>query len=201
MRGTYYPASDGGSWLPIRLILTANYNAAHGDHLHVEAVPKQYGTPPLTNPGMSDNMREVYDAIEEYFPHARMGVYKRRKIAGTNRWSQHSWANAIDVYASGVAGQQPIYDMLTSPTKPEGGVDVKEVFARLQAVLIRAGYDLGNFTPYLPDGDPDSLPGADGEPGGMWRAAWARFAADAQDSGGVTEAEVRALIAGTTLTP
>lgn len=53
----------------------------------------------------------------------------------------------------------------------EDEVNVREVYARLQASLIRAGHDLGNYTPYLPAGDPDSLPGADGVWGKLARAA------------------------------
>lgn len=168
IKGIWY----GPSWLPVRIVLTANYNAAHYSHLHVEGIPKKYGTPPLTNPGMPDSTQEIYDAILDYFPGTRIGIYKRRYISGTTRWSQHSWSNGLDVYAYGAAAQKPIYDMLTSPTKPEGGdIDMEEIYARLQASLIRAGHDLGDWSPYLPEDDPDCLPGADGSWGDQSRIA------------------------------
>ncbi len=69
------------------------------------------------------------------------------------------------------------YDSDTSPWEigrsysGGGEEDMKEVFARLQASLIRAGHDLGSFAPYLPAGDPDSLPGADGSWGSQSRTA------------------------------
>lgn len=65
------------------------------------------------------------------------------------------------------------------PFESEEDVDVKEVYARLQASLIRAGYDLGKYKPYLPDGDVDSIPGADG----VWGAK-ARAAQDAANKNG-----------------
>ena len=155
---------DGISWLPVERILWYKTNSAHRDHLHVVGYPRKTGTPPLTNPGMPASTREIYDAILDYFPGTRIGIYNRRPIAGTSTWSQHSWSNALDVYAYGAAGQQKFFDMLTAKTRPEGGgeIDVKEVYARLQASLIRAGHNLGDWDPYLPSGDPDSLPGADG---------------------------------------
>jgi hypothetical protein len=69
--------------------------------------------------------------------------------------------------------------------------DVKEVYARLQASLIRAGYDLGQYAPYLPAGDPDSLPGADGDWGPKARAA--QDAANKQGSGGVSAAQAASI--------
>lgn len=169
MKAVYYGPSPH---LPIRLILTAKFNAAHRNHLHVEGIPKKRGTPPRRNPGMPASTREIYDAVRAVFPNVRIGIYNRRYIGGTTTWSQHSWSNALDIYADGVEEQQPIYDFLTTGKLPEGGgEDVKEVYARLQASLVRAGYDLGNFRPYLPAGDPDSLPGCDGSWGPKSRAA------------------------------
>lgn len=77
--------------------------------------------------------------------------------------------------------------------------DMKEVFARLQAVLIRAGYDLGTYTPYLPAGDPDSLDGADGMPGQKWRDAWDQAFAD-EGGSGLSRADVIALIESADIT-
>lgn len=81
-------------------------------------------------------------------------------------WSQTPTAAATLTYA----------DIVEAAGPPEGE-DVKEVYARLQAIAIRAGQDLGNYTPYLPADDPDSLPGADGEWGPKSRAGWDAIAA------------------------
>jgi hypothetical protein len=112
--------------LPVGLILWAGNNSLHLDHLHVEGLPKKTGTPPLTNPGMTPAVAEIYDALRTHFGSAKyfldpapadwthMGWYNRRKIAGTNIWSQHSWSNALDIGPYwGVAEQQPFYDFLT----------------------------------------------------------------------------------------
>ncbi len=121
MKGVWRYDREPESWLPVRLILTAHYNSAHYNHLHVEGIPKQTGTPPETNPGMPDSTREIYEAVRKYFPDAHIGVYNRRYIGGTTTWSQHSWSNALDIYAYGPAAQLPIYEMLTAPDPPEGG--------------------------------------------------------------------------------
>ncbi len=166
-------AKNPDSWLPVRLILGAGYNAAHKSHLHVEGKPKKYGTPPLTNPGMPASTRKIHAAVKEFFPSTIIQIYNRRKISGTSTWSQHSWSNALDIFADGYSNQLAIFNMLTADTKPEGGgeEDMKEVYARLQASLIRAGHDLGNWSAYLPTGDPDSMLGADGSWGNDSRKA------------------------------
>ena len=40
----------------------------------------------------------VYNQVKARFPRVRnMGIYNRRKIAGTNRWSEHAYGNAVDI--------------------------------------------------------------------------------------------------------
>lgn len=112
--------------LPIRLILWAGNDPNHHDHLHVEGDPKQTGTPPYSNPGKTASVQTVYDALvaefgpTKYFTDpgtanwTHMGWYNRRKIANTDIWSQHAWANALDIGPyNGVAAQQRFYDFLT----------------------------------------------------------------------------------------
>lgn len=119
--------------LPIRLILWAGNDSNHRDHLHVEGEPKRTGTPPLTNPGKTVSVERIYQAMNEgygnpyYFRDSppnepnwsHMGWYNRRKIAGTNIWSQHAWSNALDIGPLiGVNAQAPIYHYLTNYTPP-----------------------------------------------------------------------------------
>lgn len=43
-------------------------------------------------------IRRLISEVYPRFPRAfTMGTYNRRKIAGSNTWSQHSWANAEDI--------------------------------------------------------------------------------------------------------
>lgn len=111
--------------LPIRLILWAGNNPNHADHLHVEGLPKQTGNPPYTNPGMTPSVQTIYTALEAEFGKGKyfqdpgaaewthMGWYNRRKIAGTDIWSQHAWGNALDIGPYTLAEQQKFYDFLT----------------------------------------------------------------------------------------
>lgn len=55
--------------------------------------------------------------------------------------------------------------------RPKEEKNVEEVYARMQASLVRAGYDLGSYEPFLPADDPDHVPGADGKWGSASRAA------------------------------
>ncbi len=36
--------------------------------------------------------------LREVFPGIKFGIYNRRHISGSIRWSQHSWPNAIDIF-------------------------------------------------------------------------------------------------------
>lgn len=113
----------------IGTILGAAYNAAHYNHIHVEPKKKMTGTPPESYPGITDGVQDIMDALEgefgrgAYFLDAsakdadwtHMGFYNRRKIAGSDTWSQHAWANALDIGPYyGVSGQKKFYDFLTS---------------------------------------------------------------------------------------
>ena len=42
-------------------------------------------------------------AVERFDFITRVGVYNRRKISGTSAWSQHSWANALDLLYDGTS--------------------------------------------------------------------------------------------------
>ena len=136
--------------LPIRRILWAGNDPNHHDHLHVEGDPASTGHPPYYNPGMTASVTQVYDALIDEFGTAayykdsdagsagwtHMGWYNRRKIAGSNTWSQHAWANALDVGPYlGVAAQQKFYDYLTQeeddmPTPEEVRKIVREELDR-----------------------------------------------------------------------
>lgn len=53
----------------------------------------------------------IRDYIEDRWPDVTSkGVYNRRKIAGTNTWSQHAWANAWDI---GPPKGEPYYNAPT----------------------------------------------------------------------------------------
>jgi hypothetical protein len=120
--------------LPIHSILWAGNNASHHDHLHVEGIPYYEGKttgegdqPPYYNPGQTDAVEAIYGAMEQgygtgyYFQDTKppepawshMGWYNRRPIAGSTTWSQHAWANALDIGPLyGVEEQEPIYEYL-----------------------------------------------------------------------------------------
>ena len=105
-------------------ILWARSNAAHNNHLHVEPPSRISGEPPSSNPGMTAGLVKIVDELVRVFgPTAymtppeggwsNMGYYNRRYIAGTTTWSQHAYANAIDIGPYyGVAEQQKFYDFL-----------------------------------------------------------------------------------------
>lgn len=124
--------------LPIAQIITAEYNDAHFNHIHVSGKPMHYGEPPLNYPGWTAAILEVYDALEFHFgPGAyfmdvdhhwednrfviddpdvkwtHMGVYNRRKIAGSTSWSQHAYANGLDIGPYyGIEQQAPFVEFL-----------------------------------------------------------------------------------------
>lgn len=117
------------SSLPIERILWAPSNPDHYNHLHVEGSPSKTGTPPQSNPGMSQSVQVIYEALRVefgtpfYFQDQKppdpcwshMGWYNRRKISGSNSWSQHAWSNALDIGPYyGVEEQQKFYDFLTT---------------------------------------------------------------------------------------
>jgi hypothetical protein len=114
--------------LPIHQILWAGNNSQHHDHLHVEGSPRKSGTPPRSNPGMTPAVEAIWNAMTErygtgyYFSQspppepnwAHMGIYNRRQIAGSTQWSQHAYANAIDIGPLYGSAQKPVYDYLTN---------------------------------------------------------------------------------------
>ena len=145
--------------LPIHNILWAPSNKDHYNHLHVEGAPKKTGTPPQSNPGMSSSVQIIYEALRQEFgtPYyfqdpkpaepcwSHMGWYNRRKISGSNTWSQHAWSNALDIGPYyGQAEQQKFYDFLTGsgdvPWKKPG--DPVESVADAKAVHAWQGNDV-----------------------------------------------------------
>jgi hypothetical protein len=48
-----------------------------------------YYTPPT---------EQAMNVLRAHFPGIDFGIYNRRKISGSSRWSQHSWPNALDLY-------------------------------------------------------------------------------------------------------
>lgn len=149
-----------------------NRPSDHNDHLHVEPPTRKSGTPPLRNPGMTDGVRVIYDALTLQFGHGEyfldsngryvgddpgvhwthMGGWNRRKIAGSNTWSQHAWWNALDIGPYiGKVEQQRFYDFLTgASTLPPIGDNMlpitpssaREDIRSLQGRL-NAAYQLG----------------------------------------------------------
>lgn len=112
--------------LPVERILWAPTNSAHHNHLHVVGDPRMAQSELPTSGIWTPAIVEIVDALDARFgpgehfiidPDAswtHMGVYNPRKIAGTNIWSQHAGANAIDLGPYyGVEEQQKFYDFLT----------------------------------------------------------------------------------------
>jgi hypothetical protein len=147
--------------LPIRRILWAGNDSSHHDHLHVEGEPGKSGSPPLTNPGMTPSVKAVWNAMTErygtgyYFTQtpppepnwSNMGIFNRRQIAGTTTWSQHAWANAIDIGPLYGSAQQPVYDYLTTYGEDDDMAftadeekELKAFVAELKAVGSNAGF-------------------------------------------------------------
>ena len=122
-----------GKLFVVRQILGADFNSAHYNHLHVDVYPKMTGTPPEDYPGVSQGVKVLYAALESKFgPGAyfldndagkaawtHMGWYNRRRIAGSSSWSQHAWANALDIGPYyGVKEQKPFRDFLLGLEEP-----------------------------------------------------------------------------------
>lgn len=48
-----------------------------------------------------------------HLPITQIGVYNRRPIAGTNVWSQHSWANALDLHVDSLEDGDTVHAYLS----------------------------------------------------------------------------------------
>lgn len=149
----------------------------------------------------TDNHGPMYEWLEALGPHAgKLGlcyvIFDRRKYrtadpCGTGYFGSNPHIDHAHIELTRTAAEKltlatlraVVGDFRDDPL--QGDIDVKEIYARRQAFLIRAGYDLGDFAPYLPAGDPDSLPGADGAWGAKSRAAEDQFAQDALTAGAV----------------
>ena len=129
------------------ILWAKNRPSDHYNHLHVEPPTRKTGTPPLTNPGMTDGVKAIYDGLTArfgtgyYFTDPRsadadwshMGGWNRRMIAGTSTWSQHAWWNALDIGPFyGVEEQQRFYDFLTGQ-ETQGGEEDMSVSSWAQA--------------------------------------------------------------------
>lgn len=112
---------------PIGVILWAgNRPGDHFDHIHVEPPDQRSGKPPRSNPGPTPGLLRIQLALTAIFGDwpDDYGYYNRRKIAGSNTWSQHAYANAQDIGPLlGVKKQRPIYDYLTKGMVPEMVLD------------------------------------------------------------------------------
>lgn len=53
---------------------------------------------------MTPNAEKTQRLLKEFFPELRYGVYSRRRIRRSWRWSQHSWPNALDLFFTSNAG-------------------------------------------------------------------------------------------------
>ena len=86
---TVYSTPDGG-WVRIA-------KPVHGWILHSKLTTKPPGpAAPDTHHGLQWSLY-VYAQTKAQFPRVtNMGIYNYRKIAGTNTWSEHAWANAVD---------------------------------------------------------------------------------------------------------
>lgn len=114
-------------------ILWAGNRADHYNHLHVEPDRRYVGytdgrgvQPPTKDAGMTVGLAQIYATLVDRFGPTKyfenpgrvnwthMGIYNRRPIAGSARWSQHAYSNAIDIGPYyGVKDQQKFYDFLT----------------------------------------------------------------------------------------
>lgn len=115
------------------LILWAgNEPENHYNHLHVEPPQQLSGEPSDWSP-ITQGLRAIIDALElafgpyAYFTRAtattkwtHMGTFNRRKIAGSNTWSQHAYNNAIDIGPYyGIEQQRKFYEFLKRGTMYE----------------------------------------------------------------------------------
>lgn len=60
--------------------------------------------------------------LQEVYPGLRAGIYNRRKIANSTKWSQHSWPNALDLFFTNYGD-----------TSPEHQAQLNHVYAYLKA--------------------------------------------------------------------
>lgn len=137
--------------MEVGTILWAGNRADHQDHLHVEPPTRKTGTPPLTNPGMTPGVERIFlELVVEFGPTyyfhdpkppgagwSHMGWYNRRKIAGSQTWSQHAYANALDIGPyNGISEQQTFYDFLTG----EGDDDMASSAQKMMVDLAFNGF-------------------------------------------------------------
>ncbi len=59
-------------------------------------------------------------AVERFSFITGVGVYNRRKISGTSTWSQHSWANALDLYMVTIEEGDQLYAWLRARRRELG---------------------------------------------------------------------------------
>ncbi len=52
---------------------------------------------------MTPAAKQTYEAVQRFDFITRVGIYNRRKIGGSNNWSQHSWANGLDLHLVTIA--------------------------------------------------------------------------------------------------
>lgn len=123
------------SHFEVGTILWAGNRDDHFNHLHVEPPSIFIGyidgrgeQPPGFNPGRTSPLNNIFDGLIERFGTPayyldtgiakpdwyHMGWYNHRNIGGSKRWSQHAWANAIDIGPYyGVEQQRKFFDFLT----------------------------------------------------------------------------------------
>lgn len=64
---------------------------------HPHRVTVMFGRtkPPTTG---TKRVKRVWRAIYSWFPHAAsLGIFNCRRISGSSSWSQHAWADALDI--------------------------------------------------------------------------------------------------------
>jgi hypothetical protein len=146
----------------------------------------------------TDGHAGMYAWLDALAPHAgKLGlcyiIFDRRKYrtanpCGTGYYGSNPHTDHAHIELTRTAAEKLTLATLRAVVgdfrdNPLGDDDMKELIARRQAVLVRAGFDLGDFTPYLPAGDPDSLPGCDGVYGDLTRSAEDDLAAEALAQG------------------
>ncbi len=102
---TEYSNLDGG-WVRIS-------KPAFGWILRSKLTYQQPGPPrPDVHHGLAWSLY-VYAVVKSQFPRVTsMGIHNYREIAGTNTWSEHAWANAVDIGVPSLAYGDQVYRYL-----------------------------------------------------------------------------------------
>lgn len=121
-----------------------------GNTAHEHRVWRGWLPPPTE--AASPRIKRLWRAVHSWWPRiGSLGIYARRKIAGSIRWSEHSWGDAWDVTDAETVKENRYSDQLKDVLRWLGGAAVT---ARLKITRIIQG-DASHKNHAHVDVDPD----------------------------------------------